>query len=169
MLFVPYICSSNYDMRYRGVMFRSKHRDGFAICIPYIGNDGDDHLAPIHEVSGWENMEVESNELLVAEFVLSDGSVPMTFGEYLKVAGKTNDECNIYVKSVVVAKTKCVMDVEEILKSQPSTFAGLCVEQVLEASRTGMFDEDILLSQWKKLGYDRSQVGESVELAAEPL
>lgn len=147
-------------------MFRPKDKDGFAICIPYIGKDGDDHLAPIHEVQGWD-AEAQTNELLVAEFVISDGNTPMTFDEYLKVAGQSNDECNIYIKSVVVAKTGCVMDVDDIVNAHPSAFVGLCVEKVLEASQLGMFNEEIMLSEWKKMGYEKNDVGESVELAKE--
>jgi hypothetical protein len=153
-------------MRYRGVMFRPKDKEGFAICIPYIGKDGDDHLAPIHEVQGWDT-EANTREILLAEFVISDGNSPMTFDEYLKVAGKPIEDASIYIKSVVVAKAECITDVDEIMKTQPSAFIGLCVDKILEASRIGMFNEEVVLSEWKKMGYDKSDVGESVELAME--
>lgn len=153
-------------MRYRGVMFRPKNKEGFAICIPYIGKDGDDHLAPIHEVQGWDT-EANMKEMLLAEFVISDGNTPMAFDEYLKIAGKPIEEASIYIKSVVVAKAECIMDVHDIMQSQPSAFVGLCVDKILEASRIGMFNDDIILSEWKKMGYDKKDIGESVELAVE--
>lgn len=153
-------------MRYRGIMFRPKDSDAFAVCIPYVGKDGDDHLTPIHLVHGWDDTEANAKEILVAEFVISDGSTPMTLSEYLKVAGKESDY-NIYIKSVVVAKAECVMEVNEILREQPSEFVGLCMEQVLTASEIGMFKEELILSEWKKMGYDKEHIGESIELAVE--
>ncbi len=148
-------------------MYRAPSREGFAICIPYIGKDGNDHLAPIHEVGGWESTQANAKELLVAEFVVSDGLTPMSFNEFMKVASMPNDECNVYIKSVVVAKQACEIDVQELLDADPTAFAGLCVEKVLEASIVGMFNEDVLLSEWKKLGYEKKDLGESLVIATE--
>ena len=147
-------------------MFRPNKSEDVVICIPIKRADGTSYLSPAHKVSGWK-LDAKPNELLIAEFILSDGTKPMSMNDFMKVAGKSNEDCDVYIKSVVVAKQECLVDVSEMLNANSDVFAGFCVEKIMEAHKASMFDEGMMLTQWGEIGCDQESIGSAVEIFTE--
>lgn len=154
-------------MRYRGVIFRSKDEDKMAFTIPFRNEAGAYELTPLGIMGGWEE-DISENEIMVAEFVLFDGTLPITIEQYSSRMGQTSDddECNLYVRAVKVAVQDCGESIHDMCLEDKDQFAYACFQKIAQAKGQGLFDQRRILPQWKKAGYERSVIGEVVELVS---
>lgn len=154
-------------MRYRGIIFRYKDEDRMAFTIPFRNEAGVYELTPLGIMGGWEE-DISGNEIIVAEFVLFDGTLPISIEQYSgrMDKGKDDDECNLYVRAVKVAVQDCGESIHDMCLEDIGQFAYACFQKIAQAKGQGLFDQRRILPQWKKAGYDRAIIGEVVELVS---
>lgn len=132
-------------------------------CIPF--NIGDRPTSsPVNVIRGWD-VELSGTEIVVAEFMLFDGTVNISLEQYMERAENMSEEgCDLYVRAVSVAAQECGESVHDMYQEDPEQFAYACHQKILQAKQQGMFDQRKIVPQWKKVGYDRAFIGDVVQL-----
>ena len=156
-------------MRYRGIMFRSsdpEDKDSMLFCIPFVDGSGGLQITPPRSVGGWD-MDVTSNELLVGEFVLFDGTMSISLEDYVGRMGESaDDECNLFIRAVKVASQDCGESVHKMFLEDREQFAYACHHKIAQAKQHGLFDQRRILPQWKKAGYSKEAIGEVADIVS---